>query len=813
MYVMGSRKKIMASVVGVVTMIVSAALALSVLNPIFQSQAASAVTATVSDFAVPSGADPWGTTFDSKGRVWVALPGCDPSPQCPSGTPPGKIAVFDPATKTWVQTIQLPSGYGQPLFLAIDPGGMVWFPMPMTNSLGRYDPSQNTFSQWTVPTANSGPWAVAVDKNGTVWFTEHYTNQIGSFNPSTQTFKEIATSDQNSLPYGITVDANNNVWFTQNVDSVAAIDEYTSSGTLNVYKVRNTSTAGSGLTPHLISVDANGNLWWSEGWVTMAGTLNVAQAVPGTSNGMTEYSYTGSGHTSGIAVGKDGLIWVTDSIQNIFGAIPISGGSFTLFNASGSHPHDGLNVDAQNRVWFDEEFANKLALAIPSSNVTPTVVTSPTVTATATPGTVLGQDTFQRANQSLWGTASDGQKWGGDANTASAFSIAKNAGQIANGNTAYNAVIGQSATDSEVLFTGSISGFNNANLGAALRWKDANNWYKAYINGTNLIIQSKVNGTATTLKSVAFTATAGTAYSIRFRAVGTNLSARVWQAGTTEPTTWQATASDSSLTAGQVGLRVQVASGITAKITSFVATVPGAAGTVTPTTTSTPTATVTTPTTTPTLTPTQTPTPTPTTTVVPTTTSTPVSGTVLGQDTFQRANQSFWGTASDGQSWGGDANMVSAFSIASNTGHLTNTTTSYSAVLGPVATNEDVVVSGSISNFSNNNFGPVLRWTDGNNWYKAYIDGTSLTIQKKVNGTATTLKTVSFAATAGTEYTLHFSVSGTTLSANVWPSSGAEPSGWMATATDSSLTSGQCGLRLLSQGATATITSFVAKSL
>jgi streptogramin lyase len=802
---MGSRNKMMASVAAVVTVIASVALALGVFNPILRIQAAAAVTASVTDFAVPSGADPWGTTFDSKGRVWVAIPGCDPSPQCPSGTPPGKIGVFDPATKTWVQTIQLPSGYGQPLFLAIDQNGMVWFPMPMTNSLGRYNPSQNSFNQWTVPTANSGPWAVAVDKNGTVWFTEHYTNKIGSFNPSTQTFKEIATSDQNSQPYGITVDANNNVWFTQNVDTVAAIDEYTPSGTLNVYKVRSGSTGGSGLTPHLITIDANGNLWWSEGWVTMAGTLNVTQAVPGTSNGVAEYKYSGSGHTSGIAAGKDGLIWVTDSLQNLFGAIPTSGGSFTLFNAPGNHPHDGLNVDAQNRVWFDEEFANKLALAIPSSNATATVTTSPTVTATVA-----------RANQSLWGTASDGQKWGGDANTANVFSIANNVGQIANGNTAYNAVLGQSTTDEEALFTGSISGFNNANLGAALRWKDTNNWYKAYINGTNLIIQSKVNGSTTTLKSVAFTATAGTAYSVRFRVVGTTLSARVWQASATEPTTWQATVSDSSLSAGQAGLRVQVASGITAKITSFVATVPGGSGT-TPTTTSiTPTATSTTPTATPTLTPTLTPTqtstPTATTTVV-SSTPTSTSGTVLGQDTFQRANQSFWGTASDGQSWGGDANMVSAFSIASNTGHLTNTTTSYSAVLGPAATNAEVVVSGSISNFSNNNFGPVLRWTDGNNWYKAYIDGTSLILQKKVNGTATTLKTVPFAASAGTSYTLHFRVSDTTLSANVWPSSGTEPSGWMATTTDSSLTSGQCGLRLLSQNATATITSFVAKSL
>jgi virginiamycin B lyase len=554
-----------------VTVIASVALALGVFNPIFQLRAASAVSASTTDFAVPGAADPWGTAFDSQGRVWVALPGCDPSPQCPAGTPPGKIGIFNAATKTWVQIIQLPQGYGQPLFLTIDQRGLVWFPMPMTNALGMYNPASNSLYQWSVPTPNAGPWAVAVDKNGIVWFTEHYTNQIGSFNPSTQKFKEIATVDQNSQPYGITVDANNNVWFTQNVDTVAAIDEYIpSTGTLGVYRIRSTSTAGSGLTPHLITIDANGKLWWSEGWVTMAGTLNVAQAVSGTSNGVTEYKYAGSGHTSGIAVGKDGLIWVTDSVQNLFGAIPASGGTFTMFKAPGNHPHDGLNVDAQNRVWFDEEFANKLALAIPSSDVATATATSTTATTTAAPGTVLGQDTFQRTNQSFWGTATDGQSWKGDANVVKAFSVASNTGLLTNSTTSYSAVLGPTATNADVVVSGSISHFASNNFGPVLRWTDGNNWYKAYIDGSSLILQKKVNGTTTTLKSVPFAASSSTSYTLHFRVSGTTLSANVWPSASAEPSSWMVAATDSSLISGQCGLRL-LSQSATTSITSFLA--------------------------------------------------------------------------------------------------------------------------------------------------------------------------------------------------------------------------------------------------
>src|SRR5258706_196369 len=54
------------------------------------------------DWNISAGIDPWGTAFDSQGNVWVAVPGCDPNPNCPSGTPPGMIEEFNPATSSWI---------------------------------------------------------------------------------------------------------------------------------------------------------------------------------------------------------------------------------------------------------------------------------------------------------------------------------------------------------------------------------------------------------------------------------------------------------------------------------------------------------------------------------------------------------------------------------------------------------------------------------------------------------------------------------------------------------------------------------------
>jgi streptogramin lyase len=669
--------------------------------------------------------------------------------------------------------------------------------MPVTNTIAVYNPGANTISSWAVPTTGAGPWDLAIDSKGIIWFTEHYSNKIGSFDPSSNTFQEVPTPAGNSNPYGITIDASDNVWFTENTDSVALIGEY-SQGTLKEYKIRNSATAGTGLTPHMISVDPNGNIWWSEGWVSSIAVLKIASAQPGTNNGVTEYPYTPScacgSHTSGISVGKQGYVWLDDSLQNTYGYFPLDASSgFTFYNTpSGGHPHDGLNVDAHNNIWFDEEFANKLAEASVATNVTPTATNTSTPIISGTPGTILGKDTFQRANQTFWGNASDGQVWGGDANTQNIFSIVNNTGQLANGGASYSAVLGPGATDSEVLLTGSVSAFNNTNFGAILRWTDNNNWYKAYIDGSNLVLQVKVSGAYKTLSVTPFAATAGTAYSLRFSAIGTTLSAKVWAASTAEPSTWTTTTTDSGLASGSTGIRMQVPNGVTVSFTSFQADVPGASSS-TATATATPTV-ATTATATTTATPTGTPTP-------------------LAQDSFQRPNQSFWGMASSGQTWGGDANTASAFSISSNTGHVFNTSSSsYSAVLGTTATNAEVFMNASINTFANDNFGSVLRWTDGNNWYKAYIDGQNLIIQKKVGGTLTTLKSVPFAAQAGTSYSIHFRVVGSSLYANAWASAGSEPGGWMATATDSSLTSGYCGMRFLPQGATITVTSFLAQS-
>jgi virginiamycin B lyase len=72
-----------------------------------------------------------------------------------------------------------------------------------------------------------------------------------------------------------------------------------------------------------------------------------------------------------VAVDHKGMIWFTEHLTNKIGRFSPATHAFQEFPTPSAnsmptpdgHPHDGLRVDSQNRIWFDEEFKNKLAEA------------------------------------------------------------------------------------------------------------------------------------------------------------------------------------------------------------------------------------------------------------------------------------------------------------------------------------------------------------------------------------------------------------------------------------------------------------------
>ena len=210
----------------------------------------------------------------------------------------------------------------------------------------------------------------------------------------------------------------------------------------------------------------------------------------------------------------------------------------------------------------------------PTATRVPTApAAQPTLPANGVP--VLAQDTFQRPDQALWGTSSDGRTWGGDANINPVFSIVSRAGQISGGQGALQATLNVTNADAEILLRGSSNQFDangDINLGSVLRWQDPNNWYKVLVDGSKLQLLKDVNGKISVLGTKPFKAAAGTDYSIRFRVLGSDLFAKAWPSAQAEPANWMLMVIDTQVTTGMCGIRVLLVPNAVIRVTSFLET-------------------------------------------------------------------------------------------------------------------------------------------------------------------------------------------------------------------------------------------------
>src|SRR5215216_1745069 len=344
-------------------------------SPAFGDSASSAAStqATIKTFWITHGVgNPWGTEIDSAGNLWFAEPGCDFAPTCAAGAAPGQIVKLDPATGAFTY-YTLPSIPGnQPIFVAFDGSGNLWFTTPNNSMIGEFDPSTGEFvGQWPV-TAGSGPWDL-IFANGQLWYTEHFVSAVGRFNPTTHVQQDFQTPTPNSNPYGIAA-SGALVWFTENnssVDQVAVLDT-SQNDAISEYPIVRPPSG----TPHLIVVGANGDPWWTEGWSNTIATLDPAAATPGSCgsasgncNGVQRVAVPDSStcgastHTSGIAYEPaTDRAWFDNSLTGQVGSFTPSTATFAITTLSdcNAHPHDGLSLDSAGNVWFGEEFANAI---------------------------------------------------------------------------------------------------------------------------------------------------------------------------------------------------------------------------------------------------------------------------------------------------------------------------------------------------------------------------------------------------------------------------------------------------------------------
>jgi hypothetical protein len=171
--------------------------------------------------------------------------------------------------------------------------------------------------------------------------------------------------------------------------------------------------------------------------------------------------------------------------------------------------------------------------------------------------TVLSSDTFSRANQSNFGTASDGETWVRDAGVG-VSNIVSNQGKIGPGGNDSQFVLG-SQTAGTINILCRIKSGDAGNVAAVLfRYSNSGsiNGYRAGIFGGNLIVDKYVAGVRSNIGSTSVGYVVGEEWWIRAVASSTSIKATGWKDGNAEPGSPQLNLTDSSVASGQYGISV-----------------------------------------------------------------------------------------------------------------------------------------------------------------------------------------------------------------------------------------------------------------
>jgi len=182
---------------------------------------------------------------------------------------------------------------------------------------------------------------------------------------------------------------------------------------------------------------------------------------------------------------------------------------------------------------------------------------------------VIASDTYDRANQSGWGTASDGSAWSVGSGTLT-YAIASNQGTISGtGGEGFQFLGTESTIDGEAQITFKLKNTSDF-IGIALRVTDASNLYFSYYANGVLFIGKKVTGTYTTIAQSNFVLSIANTYHIRFSIIGSNLYSKIWQDGTAEPAAWTTTGPDTAFSgSGKTGIEATSTTSGTITVDNF----------------------------------------------------------------------------------------------------------------------------------------------------------------------------------------------------------------------------------------------------
>lgn len=324
------------------------------------------------EYPVPTRyATPYGIAVDSKDRVWCTLMSAN------------ALALLDPA-KGEFKEYRIPSTEGLPesdwkydsknrtspdkafnVYSVGSPGNVivgkndiVWFVMHLGNSIVRFDPATEEFTEFLLPTKNGQPYDLTEDSRGRIWFVEKNGSQFGFLDTANKKITEIPLPAGSQL-MGIAVDPAGIVYLSE------VSENYIGRYEPETRKFKKFLIPADRAQPGKMKFGTEGMLWFCLLHTKQIGVLYTAKGLFGLTD---PPGYNTA--PQAIAPAKDGYIWYIDSMMNTIGYFDqktVTFGSFEL-PSMGAQPMS-IATDSKGDVWFTESDrgANQISMLIRSS--------------------------------------------------------------------------------------------------------------------------------------------------------------------------------------------------------------------------------------------------------------------------------------------------------------------------------------------------------------------------------------------------------------------------------------------------------------
>ena len=320
----------------------------------------------INDYPLPvKYSAPFAIAVDSNGIVWFtemsnhSLGRLDPKTgelkeyRLPSteGLPEAEWT-YDPKSKLTTPESYDVYSVGNPGSLIVAKNGMIWFVTLLGNSVTRFDPAKEEFTEFMVPTDHAQPYDLAEDLNGRIWYVQKNGGKLAFLDVEAKKMVEIPL-DPGASPMGIVIDKNGKVWY----GDVAG--NYLGRFDPETKKLKKFEITVPVSQPGQMRFDHTGNLWVCNLHSQQLGVLipdpGVYSVVP-----LPGYNTV----PQSLAPDHKGRIWVVDSMMNQVGFFDSTSLKWNMWEVptANSQPM-GITVDGAGDIWFtqSDRMANRIS--------------------------------------------------------------------------------------------------------------------------------------------------------------------------------------------------------------------------------------------------------------------------------------------------------------------------------------------------------------------------------------------------------------------------------------------------------------------